>query len=35
MELINGFDMKRGSKIAGHKGYFLKGDAAILNMGLQ
>jgi len=29
--MIDGFDMKRGAKIAGHKGYFLKGAAVVLN----
>lgn len=32
--MIDGYDPKRGQKIAGHRGYFLKGMGAILNMGL-
>ena len=31
LAMIDGYDIKRGSKIAGHKGYFLKGWGAILN----
>ena len=32
--MIDGYDPKRGSKISGHRGYFLKGWGAILNMAL-
>lgn len=31
---IDGYDPKRGSKIAGHKGYFLKGPGCFLNLAL-
>ena len=34
MAMIDGYDMKRGSKIAGHRGYFLKGYGVLLNMAL-
>lgn len=34
LAMIDGFDPRRGQKIAGHRGYFLKGMGAILNMGL-
>ena len=34
LALINGYDPKRGNKIAGHRGYFLKGYGALLNMAL-
>lgn len=34
LAMIDGYDPKRGQKIAGHRGYFLKGMGAILNMGL-
>lgn len=34
LAMIDGFDPRRGSKIAGHRGYFLKGMGAILNMAL-
>ena len=34
MELIDMFDMKRGAKVAGHRGYFLKGDGVMLNQAL-
>lgn len=33
--MIDGYDPKRGQKIAGHRGYFLKGFGAMLNMALQ
>ena len=32
--MLDGYDPKRGSKIAGHRGYFLKGAGAMLNMAL-
>ena len=32
--MIDGYDPKRGSKVSGHRGYFLKGWGAILNMAL-
>jgi seryl-tRNA synthetase len=31
---IDGFDPVRGSKVAGHRGYFLKGYAVLLNQAL-
>jgi seryl-tRNA synthetase len=31
---IDGFDQKRGTKIAGHRGYFLKGPGCFLNFAL-
>lgn len=31
---IGGYDPERGSKIAGHRGYFLKGAGVLLNQGL-
>lgn len=34
LAMIDGYDPKRGQKIAGHRGYFLKGMGAILNMAL-
>lgn len=34
LSMIDGYDPKRGSKIAGHRGYFLKGYGAILNLAL-
>lgn len=34
LAMIDGYDPKRGSKIAGHRGFFLKGMGAILNMAL-
>lgn len=34
MAMIDGYDPKRGSKIAGHRGYFLKGYGQLLNMAL-
>lgn len=33
--MIDGYDPKRGQKIAGHRGFFLKGYGAMLNMALQ
>lgn len=32
--MLEGFDPVRGSKVAGHRGYFLKGVGAMLNMAL-
>ena len=32
--MLEGFDPLRGSKVAGHRGYFLKGVGAMLNMAL-
>ena len=34
LALIDGYDPKRGSRIAGHRGYFLKGKGALLNLAL-
>lgn len=34
LAMIDGYDPKRGQKVAGHRGYFLKGMGAILNMAL-
>jgi len=34
LTMIDGFDPRRGSKLSGHRGYFLKGMGAILNMAL-
>lgn len=34
LSMIDGYDAKRGSKIAGHRGYFLKGYGQLLNMAL-
>lgn len=34
LAMIDGFDAKRGQKIAGHRGYFLKGMGALMNMAL-
>lgn len=34
LAMIDGYDPKRGQKIAGHRGYFLKGPGALLNMAL-
>jgi seryl-tRNA synthetase len=31
MSMIDGYDMKRGAKIAGHRGYYLKGAGVLLN----
>jgi seryl-tRNA synthetase len=40
LELIGGYDPERGQKIAGHRGYFLKGygvllNQALINLGIQ
>jgi seryl-tRNA synthetase len=32
--MIDGVDLKRGTKIAGHRGYYLKGPGCLLNMAL-
>lgn len=34
LAMIDGYDPKRGQKIAGHRGFFLKGYGAMLNMAL-
>jgi len=34
LERIDGYDAKRGQKIAGHRGYFLKGPGCYLNFAL-
>ena len=34
LEGIGGYDPKRGQKIAGHRGYFLKGPGVLLNSAL-
>lgn len=34
LAMIDGYDPKRGQKVAGHRGYFLKGYGALLNMAL-
>ena len=34
MEAIGGYDPERGQKIAGHRGYFLKGVGVLLNNAL-
>jgi seryl-tRNA synthetase len=34
LEHIGGYDPERGQKIAGHRGYFLKGPGVMLNMAL-
>jgi seryl-tRNA synthetase len=31
---LNGYDMERGIKVAGHRGYFLKGPGVLLNQAL-
>ncbi len=33
--MIDGVDLKRGTKIAGHRGYYLKGPGCLLNMALM
>jgi seryl-tRNA synthetase len=35
LEGIGGFDPKRGQKVAGHRGYFLKGAGVLLNAALS
>lgn len=32
--MIDGYDPKRGSKVAGHKGFYLKGPGVLLNQAL-
>ena len=34
LAMIDGYDPIRGSKVSGHRGYFLKGWGALLNMAL-
>lgn len=34
LEWLDGFDQERGTKIAGHRGYFLTGVGALLNQAL-
>lgn len=34
LAMIDGYDPRRGNKISGHRGYFLKGYGAIMNMAL-
>ena len=34
LAMIDGYDPKRGQKVAGHRGYFLKGYGTLLNMAL-
>lgn len=34
LAMIDGYDPKRGQKVAGHRGYFLKGAGALLNLAL-
>lgn len=34
LEAIGGYDPKRGQKIAGHRGYFLRGPGVLLNNAL-
>ena len=35
LQMIDGCDMERGTKVAGHRGYFLKGNGLLLSMALQ
>lgn len=35
LKWIGGYDAERGSKVSGHKGYFLKGPGMLLNQALQ
>eukprot|EP00917_Polyrhabdina_sp_WS-2016_P004239 GHVP01009713.1.p1 GENE.GHVP01009713.1~~GHVP01009713.1.p1 ORF type:complete len:461 (+),score=70.71 GHVP01009713.1:26-1384(+) len=35
LSLLEGYDPKAGAEVAGHRGFFLKGDAVLLNMALQ
>jgi seryl-tRNA synthetase len=35
LEGIGGYDAKRGQKVAGHRGYFLKGPGVLLNTALS
>ena len=34
LEAIGGYDPKRGKKVAGHRGYFLRGPGVLLNNAL-
>lgn len=34
LHMIDGYDIKRGTKLAGHRGYFLKGAGVLLNQAL-
>lgn len=34
LAMIDGYDPKRGQKVAGHRGFFLKGPGALLNLAL-
>ena len=34
LAMIDGYDPKRGAKLAGHRGYFLKGYGQLLNLAL-
>lgn len=34
LEAIGGYDPKRGQKVAGHRGYFLRGPGVLLNNAL-
>lgn len=34
LAMIDGYDAKRGQKVAGHRGYYLKGYGALLNLAL-
>jgi len=34
LAMIDGYEAKRGRKVAGHRGYYLKGYGALLNMAL-
>lgn len=34
LAMIDGYDPKRGAKVAGHRGYYLKGPGALLNLAL-
>lgn len=34
LAMIDGYDAKRGTKIAGHRGFFLKGPGVLLNLAL-
>lgn len=34
LAMIDGYDSKRGAKVAGHRGYYLKGAGTLLNLAL-
>lgn len=34
MECLDLFEMERGQKVAGHRGYYLKGNGVLLNQAL-